>query len=80
MVLKEIISTGSVPYSGSHNNNSTWVSLPDILSSFMLEKCIVCDVCGLKFLSFESSNVLYITPTYASSVRELIMQWMQQKI
>ena len=29
----------------------------------MLEKSIVCDVCGLISPSFESSSVLYITPT-----------------
>ena len=28
---------------------------------------------------FESSSVLYITPTYSSSMQELIMQGMQQK-
>ena len=30
--------------------------------------------------SFESSSVLYITPTYTSSMQELIMQGMQQKL
>ena len=46
----------------------------------MLEKYIVCDVCGMRFPSFESSSVLYITPTYISSMQELIMQGMQQKL
>ena len=45
----------------------------------MLEKYIVCDACGLRPRSFESSSVLYITPTYTSSMQELIMQGMQQK-
>ena len=30
--------------------------------------------------SFESSNVLYITPTYTSPMQELIMQGMQQRL
>ena len=79
MVLKEIISTGSVPYSGSHNNNSTWVSLPDILSSFMLENTLSAMYVDWNFPHL-SLVMCYITPTYASSVQELIMQRMQQKI
>ena len=48
----------------------------------MLEKYIVCDTCGLKPPSVEPSIVLYyhITPTYTSSIQELIMQGMQQKL
>ena len=46
----------------------------------MLEKYIVCNACGLRSPSFESSNVFYITPTYTSSMQELIMQGMQQKL
>ena len=53
------------------------VSLSDILFSFMLEKYIVCDVCGLRSLS-ESSSVLVITSTYTYAMQELIMQGMQQ--
>ena len=45
----------------------------------MLEKYIVSDACGLRYASFEFSSVLYITPTYTSSVQELILQGMQQK-
>ena len=45
----------------------------------MLEKYIVCDACGLRSSSFESSSVLCITPTYTSFMQELIMQGMQQK-
>ena len=36
----------------------------DILFSYMLEKYIVCDICGARSPSFESRSVLYITPTY----------------
>ena len=53
---------GSVPNSDSNNNNSTGVSLSEILFSFTLEKYIVCDACGLKSPLFASSNsVLYYT-------------------
>ena len=61
-------------------NNSTGVSLSEILFSFMLEKYIVCDACGPRSPSFESSSVLYITPTSTSSMQELIKQGMEQKI
>ena len=40
MMLIEIINKSSVPYFGS-NNNSTGVSLPEILFSFMLEKTVL---------------------------------------
>ena len=64
LMLIEIINKGSVPYYGSHVSNSTGVSLSDILFSFMLEKYIVCNVCGLRSPSIESSGVLYISPTH----------------
>ena len=69
-----------MPYYGSHVSNSTGVSLSDILFSFMLEKYIVCNVCGLRSPSIESSGVLYISPTHTSSMQELIMQGLQQKL
>ena len=50
------------------------------LFSFMLQKYIVCDVCGLRSPSFESSSVLYITPTCTSSMQDLIKQGMKQKL
>ena len=43
----------------------------------MLEKYIVCDVCGLRSPSLESCSVLYITLTYVSKMQEIIMQGMQ---
>ena len=54
--------------------------LSKILFSFMLEKYIVCDACGLGSPSFGSSSVLYITPTCTSSMQELIKQGMKQKL
>ena len=79
LMLIEIINKGSVPYYGSHVSNSTGVSLSEFLFSFMLEKYIVCNVCGLRSPSIESSGVLYISPTHTSSMQELIMQGLQQK-
>ena len=46
----------------------------------MLEKYIVCDACGLRFPSFEFRSMPYIAPNYTSSMQELIMQGMQQKL
>ena len=74
------INKGSVPYCGSNDNNSTGGSLSEILFSLMFEKYIVCDACRLRSPSFESSSVLYITPTCTSSMQELIKQGMKQKI
>ena len=55
-------------------------SLSDILFSFVLEKYIVCDVCGLGSPSFEFSSVLYILPTDTRSMQNLILQQLQQKL
>ena len=79
-MLMELINKGSVPYCGSNDNKATGVSLSEILFSFMLEKYIVCAALGLSSPSFESNIVLYITPTYTSSMQELIMQGLQQKL
>ena len=48
--------------------------------SFVLEKYIVCDVCGLRSSSFQSSGVLYITPNYASSMQDFKLQGVQRKL
>ena len=48
-------------------------SLSDILFSFVLEK-YVCDVCELRSPSFESSSVLYISPTDTPSMQNLILE------
>ena len=79
LMLINIIHKGSLPDS----NSTTYpmgASLFDILFSFVLEKYIVCDVCGLRSPSFESSSVLYISPTDTSSMQNLILQGLQQKL
>ena len=63
-----------------NNLSPMWASLSDILFSFVLEKYIVCDVCRLRSPSFESSSVLYISPTDTSSMQNLILQGLQQKL
>ena len=79
MILIELINKGSVPYCGSYDNNSTGISLSEILFTLMLKKYIVCDAYGMRSPSFESCSVLYITPTFTSSMQELIKQGMKQK-
>ena len=64
----------------SSTTSPTGASLSDILFSFVLEKYIVCDVCGLRSSSFESSSVLYISPTDTSSMQNLILEGLQQKL
>ena len=78
-LLKDIINKGSVPDSSS-TNYPMGAFLSDILFSFVLEKYVVCNVCGFRYPSFESSSVLYITPTDTSSMQDLILQGMQQKL
>ena len=74
-----IIHKGSMPDSSS-TTSPTGASLFDILFSFVLEKYIVCDLCGLRSSSFESSSVLYISPTDTSSMQNLILEGLQQKL
>ena len=62
MMLIELINKGSVPYCGSNDNNSTGVSLSEIVFSFMLEKYIVCNACRLRspHLSLVACYILHI--------------------
>ena len=78
-MLINIIHKDSLPGS-SKTTYPTGASLSDILFSFVLEKYIVCDGCGLKSHSFESSSVLYISPTDTSSMQNLILEGLQQKL
>ena len=62
----------------SSTTSPTGASLSDILFSFVLEKYIVCDICGLRSPSFESSSVLYISPTDTPSMQNLILEGLQK--
>ena len=64
----------------SSTTSATGASLSDILFSFVLEKYIVCDICGLRSPSFESSSVLYMSPTDTPSMQNLILEGLQQKL
>ena len=64
----------------SLTTSPTGASLSDILFSFVWEKYIVCDVCGLRSPSFESSSVLYISPTDTPSMQNLILEGLHQKL
>ena len=79
LMLINIIHKGWMPDSSS-TTYPMGASLSDILFSFVLEKYIVCDVCGLRSFSFESSIVLYISPTDTSFMQNLILQRLQQKL
>ena len=79
LMLINIIHKGSMPDSSS-TTSSTGDFLSDILFSFALEKYTVCDVCGLRSPLFESSSVLYISPTDTSSMQNLILEGLQQKL
>ena len=78
-MMINIIHKGSLSDSSS-TTYPTRASLSDILFSFVLERYIVCDVCGLRSPSFESSSVLYISPTDTSSMQNLILKGLQQKL
>ena len=79
LMLINIIHKGSLSDS-SFTTYPMGASLCDILFSFVLKKDIVCDVCGLRSPSFESSSVLCISPTDTSSMQNLILQQLQQKL
>ena len=66
MMLIELINKGSVPYIGSNDNNSTGDSLSEIFFSFMFEKYIVCDACGLRSpsLSLVACYILHLLVAY----------------
>ena len=70
---------GSMPNSSS-TTSPVGASLSDLLFSFVLEKYIVCEVCGLRSPSFESSSVLHISPTDTPSMQNLILEGLQQKL
>ena len=78
MMLINIIDKGSMPDSSS-TTSPMGASLSDLLFSFVLEKYIVCEVCGLRSPSFESISVLHISPTDTPSMQNLILEGLQQR-
>ena len=79
LMIINIIDKGSMPDSSS-TTSPMGASLSDLLFSFVLEKYIVCEVCGLRSPSFESSSVLHISPTDTPSMQNFILEGLQQKL
>ena len=55
-------------------------SFSEFLLSFVLEKYIICDICTVKYPAFETTRLLYVTPTHCTSMQELLMQKHKQKL
>ena len=56
------------------DNISSNGSFSEFLFSFVLEKYIICDICTVKSPAFETTSLLYVTPTDCTSMQELLMQ------
>ena len=55
-------------------------SFSEFLFSFVQEEYIICDNCTVKSLAFESTPLLYVTPTDCTSMQEVLMQEHTQKL
>ena len=55
-------------------------SFSEFLFSSILEKYIICDICKVKSPAFETTSMLYVTPTDCTSMQELLMQEHKQKL
>ena len=73
MLLIEIMDKGFwlCPTNASINNKG---SFSELLFSFVLKKYIVCDICTMKSPTFETTSLLYVTPTDSTSMQELLLQ------
>ena len=79
MLLIEIMDKGFGPCPTNGNINSKG-SFSELLFSFVLEKYTICDICTMKSPAFETTSLLYVTPTDSSSMQELLMQEHKQKL
>ena len=64
----------------THKIISSKGSFSEFLFSFVLEKYIICDACTVKSPAFETTSLLYVTPTDSTSIQELLMQEHKQKM
>ena len=78
MLRIEIMEKGFGPCPTNDNINSKG-SFSELLFSFVLEKYTICDICTMKSPAFETTSLLYVTPTDSSSMQELLMQEHKQK-
>ena len=79
MLLIEIMDKGFGPCPTNDNINSKG-SFSELLFSFVLGKYTICDICTMKSPAFETTSLLYVTPTDSSSMQELLMQEHKQKL
>ena len=79
MLLIEIMDKGFGPCPTNDNINSKG-SFSELLFSFVLGKYTICDICTIKSPAFETTSLLYVTPTDSSSMQELLMQEHKQKL
>ena len=79
MLLIEIMDKGFGPCPTNDNINSKG-SFSELLFSFVLGKYTICDICTMKSPVFETTSLLYVTPTDSSSMQELLMQEHKQKL
>ena len=79
MLLIEIMDKGFGPCPTNYNINSKG-SFSELLFSFVLGKYTKCDICTMKSPAFETTSLLYVTPTDSSSMQELLMQEHKQKL
>ena len=82
MLLLEIIDKGC--FVCPSNEDNTYISHGDSVSehlfSFIMERCVVCSLCGLRSPSFESNSILHVTPKIDASMQQLITQEQTQKM
>ena len=79
MLLIEIMDKGFGPCPTNYNIYSKG-SFSELLFSFVLGKYTICDKVTMKSPAFETTSLLYVTPTDSSSMQELLMQEHKQKL
>ena len=79
MLLIEIMDKvfGLCATNGNINNKG---SFSELLFSFVLEKYVICDICTMKSPAFETTSLLYVTPTDSTAMQELLTQEHEQKL
>ena len=79
MLLIEIMDKG-LGQCPTNDNISSKGSFSELQFPFVLEKYIICDICTVKSPAFETTSLLYVTPTDCTSMQELLMQEHKQKL
>ena len=79
MLLIEIMDKG-FGLCPTNDNIYSKGSFSELLFSFVLEKCIICDIRTVKSPAFETTSLLYVTPTDCTPMQELLMREHNQKL